>query len=82
MKLIIELDGTQHRNTVMQDAMRDDYLISIGYRVLRITHREYVKQTRIDEVKRLLNMVSQEEVESPTPGVEILCSSPIELLRV
>jgi len=40
-KLIIELDGTQHRKTVKQDAIRDQWFESKGYKVVRITHPEF-----------------------------------------
>lgn len=53
-KLIIELDGTQHRNTISQDAIRDNFLISEGYKVVRITHEEYRKKTRVSEIWQLL----------------------------
>jgi len=40
-KLIIELDGTQHRKTVEQDAIRDKWFVSNGYTVVRIPHPEF-----------------------------------------
>jgi len=40
-KLIIELDGTQHRKTVEQDAIRDKWFIGKGYEVVRISHPEF-----------------------------------------
>ena len=40
-KLIIELDGTQHRKTVEQDRIRDEYLQSLGYTVIRVPHTEF-----------------------------------------
>ena len=40
-KLIIELDGTQHRKTVEQDSLRDKWFIDKGYKVVRITHPEF-----------------------------------------
>ena len=53
-KLIIELDGTQHRKTVSQDKIRDEYLQSLGYTVIRITHDEYRKKSRIAEIELLV----------------------------
>lgn len=41
LKLIIELDGTQHRKTVEHDALRDQWFNSIGYRVIRVSHAEF-----------------------------------------
>lgn len=40
-KLIIELDGTQHRKTVEQDAIRDKWFNNKGYTVIRIPHPEF-----------------------------------------
>jgi very-short-patch-repair endonuclease len=40
-KLIIELDGTQHRKTVEQDAIRDKWFSDKGYKVIRIPHPEF-----------------------------------------
>lgn len=40
-KLIIELDGNQHKKTIQQDAIRDEYLTSLGYKVLRVPHNEF-----------------------------------------
>jgi very-short-patch-repair endonuclease len=40
-KLIIELDGTQHRKTVEQDTVRDKWFVSKGYTVIRVAHSEF-----------------------------------------
>lgn len=40
-KLIIELDGTQHRKTVEQDAIRDKWFSDKSYKVIRIPHSEF-----------------------------------------
>jgi len=40
-KLIIELDGTQHRKTVEQDSVRDTWFNNKGYTVVRILHSEF-----------------------------------------
>jgi len=53
-KLIIELDGTHHKQRVHQDQMRDTFLIGRGWNVLRISHREYVKNSKTSEVLKLL----------------------------
>jgi len=42
--LIIELDGTQHRKTVEQDAVRDKWFYSKGYKVVRVTIEEFKKR--------------------------------------
>lgn len=55
-KLIIELDGTQHLFTAESDALRDEYFTSIGYTVVRVSHADYQKRTRVMEIKELLNI--------------------------
>ena len=40
-KLIVELDGNQHLKTKELDAIRDCYLNSLGYTVIRISHKEF-----------------------------------------
>lgn len=55
-KIIIELDGTQHLKRKEHDKIRDDFLNSIGYDVIRITHKEYVEKTKIDYIKRILGL--------------------------
>jgi len=43
-KLIIELDGTQHRKTVEQDTVRDRWFSSKGYKVIRVPVEEFKKR--------------------------------------
>jgi len=43
-KLIIELDGTQHRKTVEQDAVRDKWFNNKGYKVIRVPVEEFKKR--------------------------------------
>jgi len=43
-KLIIELDGNQHRNTVEQDTIRDNWFKTKSYTVIRLTHEEFKKR--------------------------------------
>lgn len=55
LKLIIELDGTQHTKTKFQDAIRDEYIfLTYNIRTLRITHSEYQAKSKIELVKNLL----------------------------
>lgn len=57
INLIIELDGTQHRKTVEQDRIRDEYLSQVhGYRVLRVTHKEYQAKTKYSIICDLLGI--------------------------
>lgn len=43
-KLIIELDGTQHKKTVEQDTIRDRWFLTKGYNVVRISVEEFKKR--------------------------------------
>lgn len=43
-KLIIELDGTQHRKTVLQDTIRDAWFNTQGYDVVRIAIEEFKRR--------------------------------------
>lgn len=55
--LIIELDRSQHANTVAYDNDRDSYLsTTYSVTVVRITHSEYVKKLRYCEICKLLNV--------------------------
>ncbi len=55
-KLIIELDGAHHEATKEQDSTRDIFFSSIGYRVVRITHKEYQNKSRAREICDLLDI--------------------------
>lgn len=56
-KLIIELDGTQHNQTIIQDQIRDNYITNTyGIRIIRITWYEYKNKLKIDEIKNLLGI--------------------------
>lgn len=56
LNLAIELDGNQHMlaENKAHDMIRDEYLLSRGIRVVRISAREYKLQSRIDEVVSML----------------------------
>ena len=56
-RLIIELDGSHHKTRKLLDEVRDDHLINRrGYKVIRITHAEYVKQKRLKEIETILGL--------------------------
>lgn len=52
VKLAIEVDGSQHNNTKAQDASRDAFLISKGYKVLRFSARD-VQEVPAQVVKKI-----------------------------
>lgn len=57
LKLIIELDGTQHRKTVEQDRIRDEYIKkTYGYDVFRVTHAEYRAKNKYLTICELLGI--------------------------
>lgn len=56
LKLVIELDGSQHEQTIEYDKARDEFLTSTyGVRVIRITSAEYVKKEKLDLIISLLD---------------------------
>lgn len=57
LNLVIELDGSQHNNTIEHDRERDFFISSTyNVQIVRITHNEYVKKTRIEEIRSLLKI--------------------------
>ena len=44
-KLIIEVDGGQHAETIEGDAIRTEWLESIGYRVIRFWSHDVMRNT-------------------------------------
>jgi very-short-patch-repair endonuclease len=47
LKLIIEVDGSQHFQAahLLKDSKRDEYLTGLGLKVLRFNNREVLKET-------------------------------------
>ena len=56
LKLIIELDGSHHKHRQELDDIRDQSLDARGWTVVRISHAEYRKGTRIGEIRELLGL--------------------------
>lgn len=57
LNLIVELDGTQHERTKIQDSIRDQYIKrTYNYTVLRISIHEYIKKTKMDYIKSILGI--------------------------
>lgn len=56
LKLMIELDGSQHLHRKELDNIRDDYLKKRGWNVVRISYSEYKKRSKITEIKNLLHL--------------------------
>lgn len=53
-KIIIELDGTQHFKTVDKDKIRDQYLETLGYTVVRVSYKEYKNKSKESLILSLL----------------------------
>lgn len=54
-KVAIELDGTQHKLTVAEDALRDQLLLNqLGIQTIRVTCREYRNKSKQPEIDSLL----------------------------
>lgn len=57
LKLIIELDGTQHRKTLEKDKHRDEYIErKYGYTVKRFWCKEFLKGVYYEEICSLLGI--------------------------
>ena len=57
--LIVELDGKQHLeiDRTNSDLVRDEYITTeFGYKILRISHKEYKNKTKLKELCDLLNI--------------------------
>ena len=58
LKLVIELDGDQHAETIEYDNKRTEFIESQGYKVIRIANAELTKQgmkTVIDTLRMCIN---------------------------
>ena len=63
LRLIVELDGTHHLKRQHLDSLRDEHLVRRGWRVYRISIREYIQKTKVEEVSNLLRLVGETRVE-------------------
>jgi very-short-patch-repair endonuclease len=67
VKLVIEIDGSQHLqgDHIQKDRRRDEFLASIGLKVLRLNGREVLKESDavIDVIYR--TMAAQMDAEIP-----------------
>jgi very-short-patch-repair endonuclease len=56
-KLIVELDGSQHRKTADADAIRDEFISrKFGYHIIRITHSDFQKKTKLPLICSVLGI--------------------------
>jgi very-short-patch-repair endonuclease len=57
LNLAIELDGSQHLKTKVQDSIRDKFITEhFGINIIRVSHKEYQSKSRIDEINMLLGI--------------------------
>lgn len=68
LHLIIELDGTHHIKRKELDQIRDEYLNSRGWKVIRITQREYIKKEKVKLIYNLLGLARLPGIE---PGTKV-----------
>lgn len=55
LNLVIELDGTQHKNTVEKDKIRDEFLKrKFNLLIIRITYKEYQDKSKLKLIRSLL----------------------------
>lgn len=64
-KLVIELDGHLHGDTIAYDAERTAYLTHAGYRVVRFTNADVMQN--LDGVLRILEDVVHDPLSQPSP---------------
>jgi primosomal protein N' len=72
-KLIIEVDGAIHQYTPAEDALRQQFLEALGFRVLRFTNEAVLRQ--LDQVlyeieKTILRQLTADLTPSPSPSTE------------
>lgn len=56
LQIGIELDGTQHQKTIEKDLLRDGLIKKEGITIHRITHKEYCSKSKVEEVKKILQL--------------------------
>jgi len=66
-KLVVEVDGSQHAEDyhAVKDKERDNYLSSLGIRVLRFNSREVLKET--NAVIEIIFRTIEERLENKSP---------------
>lgn len=72
VKLVIEVDGSQHMHSysLQKDKKRDEYLISLGLKILRFYSNEVIKNT--DAIVEIIYQTVVEQLKSkisPNPSL-------------
>lgn len=63
-RLVVEVDGSIHDYTQEEDALRTEYLESLGLRVLRFTNGEVLQQTD-GVIERIAEVLQEGDVPHP-----------------
>jgi very-short-patch-repair endonuclease len=63
--MIIEVDGPVHDFTPEEDALRQEYLESLGFHVLRFTNQQVLEN--IDDVLQEITLFLEQRSTSPSP---------------
>ncbi len=70
VKLIVELDGGQHADAAGADAMRTQFLESLGFCVLRFWNNEVIENLG-GVLERILEVLNQLAASNPTPALPL-----------
>jgi very-short-patch-repair endonuclease len=62
-RLVIQVDGSQQLERALLDARRDDYLESVGFRVLRFWDNQVLNET--DAITDAIAQVLEKREEGP-----------------
>ena len=82
MRLIVELDGSQHATSAKYDAGRSAFLASRGYRVLRFWDNEVLKETEA-VLERIAQVLTDPHPNAlPPHPAQLRCPSPLLLSPV
>ncbi len=65
-KLVIEVDGGQHAEMIVQDDNRTEYLSKSGYKIVRFWNNQVLQETEA-VLQVILNEVSEEAPPHPNP---------------
>ena len=65
-KLVIEVDGGQHAEMIVQDDNRTEYLSKSGYKVVRFWNNQVLQETEA-VLQVILDEVSEEAPSHPDP---------------
>ena len=70
VKLVIELDGSQHQSALAYDTDRTQCLQDAGYVVLRFWNNQIIEELDnvLEEIYRQVELIKQSGYENPSPS--------------